>query len=227
MRKSNEETTLAKLRVVVHFSQREMADILGITRDKVQNIELGKVELGEELAADIANLFNVNLEWLLDGNTNARILNREGKTYSEKDYIVRQAEIVKRDNFKPEANRELAKITTALAENFGRVAALFIRAAECNQVELLDYRLRSAMRKIYEESGRKPERTWKELPFLAAYGGKATITRPDVSVMLAEWEIRFKKLVAKQTDDKLPATFKSESLPDIHPPRKPAKPTRR
>ncbi len=219
MRNSNEATTLAKLRLAVGFSQKEMAEILGIPKHSVQNIELGKAELSDELATDLARLFNVSLEWLLDGDITKPIVNRDGKPYSERDFAVRQSEIEKRD-FNPTSNRDLWNVTEALADNFGRVAAILLRALQCGQFQLYDYRLRSAMRKIYESDGRKTDGAWTELPVKAVFhGNDATITRPDVSALLDEWEIRFKKIVAQKSKGSLPKICAPiKGLPDLTPP---------
>jgi transcriptional regulator with XRE-family HTH domain len=236
MRKSNEDTTLAKLRVAAHFSQKEMAEFLGIPRHTVQNIELKKTELGEELARDVSSLFSVKLDWLLDGDTTAPMVNREGKPIVDlqKHFAVRQAEITGRD-FRPETNRDLWNVTNALADNFGRVAALLLRALECGQFELYDYKLRSAMRKIYEDGGKKKDSAWTELPVKAVFHGeRATATRPDLTALLDEWETRFKKITHQKSGGKLPLKYPQiKSLPAIQPPiaaskpkGKSAKPTR-
>lgn len=58
---------LKELRNALGYSQREFGDKLGLSRDVISNLELGRVELKEHILKLICEVYNVNEQWLRTG----------------------------------------------------------------------------------------------------------------------------------------------------------------
>jgi len=58
---------LKELRKTLGYSQREFGDKLGLSRDVISNLELGRVDLKEHIIKLICEVFNVNEQWLRIG----------------------------------------------------------------------------------------------------------------------------------------------------------------
>jgi Predicted transcriptional regulators len=58
---------MKELRKILKLSQTELGDRLGVSRDVISNIELGRVEFKEHLIKLICKEFNVSYIWLKNG----------------------------------------------------------------------------------------------------------------------------------------------------------------
>ena len=61
-------TRVRELREKLGLSQAAFSDRVGMSRDMVNNLERGRVTLTELKAKAICNEFNVNYDWLMNGN---------------------------------------------------------------------------------------------------------------------------------------------------------------
>lgn len=73
MRHSSQKHNIARLRVFLNkfekFDQKQFADLIGCSVNKLQNIETGRTPLDASLARQISAETGVAVEWLLENNT--------------------------------------------------------------------------------------------------------------------------------------------------------------
>ena len=58
---------LQKARKALHVTQVEFGESLGITQSAISAVESGKVKLTDRLAQSIQSNYNINVEWLRNG----------------------------------------------------------------------------------------------------------------------------------------------------------------
>lgn len=61
-------TRLKKLREHLQMTQKQFAESIGISRPNLTNIETGKVQLADRNIKTICSVYNVNEDWLKNGN---------------------------------------------------------------------------------------------------------------------------------------------------------------
>jgi transcriptional regulator with XRE-family HTH domain len=86
MQQSPRKHPLAVLRLFLGLSQEKMGKLIGVSKPTVQAIELLQLKLSEPVAERIVKQTNINFDWLLGGDKEARMLNAEGLPYSRRDY---------------------------------------------------------------------------------------------------------------------------------------------
>src|SRR5437867_2668879 len=92
MRTSPGKHNLARLRLFLKLSQKEMADHAGCSRHSIQSIELDRLDLSEELARRISAATCVHLRWLLENDLKADIVRApDGLPFAKSDYESVQA----------------------------------------------------------------------------------------------------------------------------------------
>lgn len=212
----------------------KIAELLGCSVSKVEHIASGDQRLNPEDALTLARHTGVKFRWLVENDATKPIIKSAIQTiiksgihhaqscdepYTIADYEKRQAELKKLSFTNPETNRDIWRVLEVMADAFGRVAAVVLRGLENGQLDVMEYKMREALNKIYGEKSVPDEMIY--LIVKSTYHGKPTITRPDPTALLDEWETRFKEIIAKKTDGRLPEKYpKIKSLPAIRPPRK-------
>lgn len=58
---------LKELRKVLNLNQKELGERIGVSRDVISNIELGRVEFKEHLIKLVCKEFNISYMWLKNG----------------------------------------------------------------------------------------------------------------------------------------------------------------
>lgn len=91
MRVSPQRHVLAVLRLTIGLTQKEMADLVKRSVVTIQKIELGKLNLSPELAADIHHLTGVDAGWLAKNDVSAPIVTAKGKPYTKQNFENVQA----------------------------------------------------------------------------------------------------------------------------------------
>lgn len=220
-RKDRKTGALAKVPKAVSIpllAKDRVAAWLGCSVSRVEHIESGspKLRLSPEDAQILAAQTGVSFAWLMDNDVSKPIINSHGKPYTLADFENRQMELKKTSFKNPVSNRDIWRVINSLGEMFGMIAAATLRSVEKGDFDVLDYKLRAAINNLYG----KRDTLMVDLIFKSVYYGKPTITRPDTSALLDEWEIKFKEIIASKTGDKLPiAPRKIESLPAVYPRR--------
>jgi hypothetical protein len=186
---------------------------------KLQNGERLIRELTPEQAAILAHQTAVKLRWLSNNDPSKPVINWLGKPYTQKDFDQRQAEIKSgKDNFaNPLTEREMIVQVNRLAEYFGMVTAILLRALERGQADLCEIKLKKALWQIYDQPNDQPARDWNDLTMTAIYHGNPTLTRPDVGPLLDAWETRFKEIASRKSGGKAPLHWprRARSLPAV------------
>ena len=86
MRPSPLRHTLAVLRSFLRLTQKEMADIVECSTPTIQAIELGKLNLSEKLGVTLATKTGVSLDWLMQNDVTAPVVDRSGETYTKEAF---------------------------------------------------------------------------------------------------------------------------------------------
>ena len=71
---------LRDLREDNDMTQREMADILGISQRYYSNLENGTRTISAEILIQIADYYNVSLDYICN-RTNSKTINKKARTY--------------------------------------------------------------------------------------------------------------------------------------------------
>ena len=64
------------------FYQRDLADVLGVTPVRIQQLELGTEALPKKHALKLQEIYGISADWLLKGDPEAEPVTPEGKPYS-------------------------------------------------------------------------------------------------------------------------------------------------
>lgn len=67
---------ICQLRLEKQLTQFELAHIIGVTRAGLSHYENGRRQPGYETIKQLAVFFNVSVEYLLEGNKRALVINR-------------------------------------------------------------------------------------------------------------------------------------------------------
>jgi transcriptional regulator with XRE-family HTH domain len=89
MRRSPLRHNLARLRLLLGLSQKEIANEVGYSTRAIQSIELGTLALSESVARRISNATAINPAWLLENNLKAPPISDNFKPFTIEDYIQR------------------------------------------------------------------------------------------------------------------------------------------
>ena len=227
-RKNRKTGAFEKIRVKTkepRLSKQTVKDWLGCSLSKVEHIENGDLPLSSEDALTIARQTGVNFQWLVENDPTKPITKfgvQHGKScdepYTVADYEKRQAEMEKLSFKNPLTDRDIWEVIKVMGDAFGRVAAVVLRGLDNGQLDVVEYKMRNALNKIYG----KPDSELINLGMKSIFQGSPTLTRPDPTALLDEWETRFKEIIEKKSNGKLPMIYpKIKPLPAIRPPRKP------
>ena len=80
------------IREILHLSQREFGEKLGVSRDVISNIENGRVQPKELLLNHMCQLYNVNEHWLCTG---------EGEIFNTKEEVNKTDKLLEKFNRLP------------------------------------------------------------------------------------------------------------------------------
>ena len=76
---------LRELRLARKMSQRELAELIGVTQQAVQQYEKDKIEPDIEGLKRLADVFEVTVDYLIDHDSAA---SEQGRSISEEEYIL-------------------------------------------------------------------------------------------------------------------------------------------
>jgi transcriptional regulator with XRE-family HTH domain len=127
---------VARLRLFLGKSQREMADIAGCSFDTIQSVELGRLALSEDLARRISAATDVHLHWLLDNDLEADIVETRGHPYTHSVFENRQAQRKFGDN---ELSRQM--MADYAASFYGQIRAILSSASKKDLAEVATWKV--------------------------------------------------------------------------------------
>jgi DNA-binding XRE family transcriptional regulator len=83
------------LRLFLGLTQQQMANLCDCAWATIQAIEHGKLRLSERLGERITSATNVSMKWLMGGEPEAPIINKEGAPYTKTDFEEAQSALFK------------------------------------------------------------------------------------------------------------------------------------
>jgi transcriptional regulator with XRE-family HTH domain len=126
--------TLAIFRKTIGFSQKEMAELLGCSRETIQSIERGRRRLNPGLARRAELMTNVSSKWLRANDTSKPPLTREGTGYSEAVFAHSKAVLFPRHRSAEESSHHLLKTWDVFIEHVRLLTVLYIEAYKSDKV---------------------------------------------------------------------------------------------
>jgi transcriptional regulator with XRE-family HTH domain len=93
--------------VLGNMTQKELADLVAVSRVTVQAIELLKLRLSPGLAQKISFATGVNYSWLMDGDPSIPPINHTNQEYSKADFALAQGRLYTKADFAPELKGDL------------------------------------------------------------------------------------------------------------------------
>lgn len=83
---------------ILKMTQQQFADMIGISRSNLGNIEVNTIALTERNAKDICEKFHVNEKWLLNGE--GEIIEQRNESEEIADFLAQLLKGEKDDEFK-------------------------------------------------------------------------------------------------------------------------------
>lgn len=127
MRPSPQRHTLAVLRTLIGFTQKELAQILECSTATIQAVELGKLKLSLDLAQRVHFQTGVSTEWLLADDVNQPPVTGQGKPYTKAYFEKMQTALI---SPKPTGVDALAELWRTWSMYIKHVRVLSILYAE-------------------------------------------------------------------------------------------------
>ena len=151
MRTSPLKHPLAVLRVFLGLGQKELANMLDCSVSAIQRIELCAMPLSEKLASRIQYETGVSLQWLLDGDPKADIVDSFGRPYMKQIYEWLRAYRTKL----PESMPDLYKgnIRATIGRLLFEVEEIALSAYNRGEFDLMAYKMREAHREVQKQFG--------------------------------------------------------------------------
>ena len=157
MRPSPQRHTLAVLRTLIGFTQKELAVILECSTATVQAVELGKLKLSMDLAERVNFQTGISTEWLLADDVSASPVSGEGKPYTKATFEDRQAALLSPKKSGTGALAELWDIRGMFIKNVKALSILYSEAYKRGRVPTVFYKVLMAMKDLFEkEIGNDP-----------------------------------------------------------------------
>jgi transcriptional regulator with XRE-family HTH domain len=152
MRKSPLATTVAVLRHTIGWKQKEFATYLECSRLTLQNVELGRRPLSDQLAHTIALRTGVSHDWLLDGNPKQPPCDHDGKPYTRDSITDHMHRVINEDPGRFERIKVQEPLFRSYWAKHGRMMyELLWEALRQNKLEQVSMRLSDALHDIAPE----------------------------------------------------------------------------
>jgi len=81
---------LKAVRMYLGLSQKELANLLGVSEITVRRYEIGKIEIPKTVALALKGLYNLNPTWLLTGEGEMFIKKEEEAVSDEKEKYIKE-----------------------------------------------------------------------------------------------------------------------------------------
>jgi len=182
MRQSKATTALARVRIECGLRQSEIARLLAVPSNRINNIENEKQAFSEELAADLAHITGADLGSLLG---NGKIIkNRRGRRFTKADYQRRQAEL--RIGKRP-APHIAIQVEEQIYWAVRSILAIVEAGLRNGQYHLFSYRLKQALHHLCTETGAR------------RYIGRQSMSGPwlEPPAAISDWPQRLQTILAE------------------------------
>jgi transcriptional regulator with XRE-family HTH domain len=151
MRPSPQRHTLAILRTLIGFTQKEMAQILECSVPTVQAVELGKLKLSLDLAQRINFQTGVSTEWLLADDISQPPVSSQGKPYVKALFEERQTTLLSPKKSGVGALAELWDIRGMFIKNVKVLSILYTEAYKQGKVPTVFYKILMSTKELFEK----------------------------------------------------------------------------
>jgi DNA-binding XRE family transcriptional regulator len=151
MRPSPQRHTLAVLRTLIGFTQKEMAAILECSTPTIQAVELGKLKLSLDLAQRVHFQTGVCTEWLLAGDVTQPPVSTQGKPYTKALFEERQAALLSPKKTGMDALLELWQTWHMFMKHTKILAILYSEAYKRGKVPLAFYKSITPQADLFEK----------------------------------------------------------------------------
>ena len=152
MRPSPQRHTLAVLRTLIGFTQKEMAAILECSTPTIQAVELGKLKLSLDLSQRVHFQTGVNHEWLLADDVSKPPVSGEGKPYTKSFFEEWQAILLSPKPTNTGAIMELWKTWHMFIKHTKLLTILYSEAYKRGKVPLVFYKSLRSTQELFEKT---------------------------------------------------------------------------
>ena len=152
MRPSPQRHTLAVLRTLIGFTQKQMAQILECSVPTVQAVELGKLKLSVDLAQRVHFQTGVSIEWLLAGDVSQTPVTHDGEPYTKALFEELQAALLAPKSTSTGAFFELWRTWTMFIKHTKALAILYSEAYKRGKVPLVFYKSLMSTKELFEKT---------------------------------------------------------------------------
>ena len=152
MRLSPLRHTLAVLRRIIGYRQKEFAELVGKSTPAIQAVELGKLPLSDKLAERISFETGIFLGWLLDGDVTRLPISRHGKPYTKEFFQSYRSVLAANGGYDEPEDADI-RIRFLLACEIGEIMATAIAAKRSGQMALFSYKTSRALWQLAAEFG--------------------------------------------------------------------------
>jgi hypothetical protein len=132
------------------MTQKEMARLINRSPVTIQKIELCKLPLTESLGLEIGMRTGVDFDWLMKNDTNAPIIDANGKPYTREMFERMQSLNPKDPRLLFDAYFDLPRIIAMCVINIARGALVAQAANEVGALNLFGYRITKAIGDVVE-----------------------------------------------------------------------------
>lgn len=151
MRPSPQRHTLAVLRTLIGFTQKEMAQILDCSVPTVQAVELGKLKLSMDLAQRVHFQTSISTEWLLADDVSQPPVTEQGKPYTKERFEGVQAALLSPKKAGIDTLYDHWKAREMFIKNVKLLAILYTEAYKRGKVPIVFYKGIMANKELMEK----------------------------------------------------------------------------
>ena len=151
MRLSPQRHTLAVLRTLIGFTQKEMAAILECSTPTIQAVELGKLKLSLDLAQRVHFQTGVCTEWLLADDVSQPPVFGQGKPYTKAHFEQMQAALLSPKKSGTDTLAELWRTREMFMKNVKILAILYAEAYKRGKVPIVFYKILMSTKELFEK----------------------------------------------------------------------------
>lgn len=210
MRPSPQRHTLAVLRTLIGFTQKELAQILECSTPTVQAVELGKLKLSLDLAERVHFQTGVCTEWLLADDVSQPPVSPQGKPYTKARFEEMQAALLSPKKSGTDALAELWRTREMFMKNVKVLAILYTEAYKRGKVPIVFYKGLMSTKELFEKEIGQDAAIEEKLKALT-YSEIGPVDLFELTATLDEFEGNTTdelKRKLKQTKEPLPPLFR-------------------
>ena len=206
MRPSPQRHTLAVLRTLIGFTQKQMANIAECSVPTIQAVELCKLKLSADLADRIHFQTGICTEWLLANDVSKPPVSSRGDPYTKESFEERQASLASPKKTTVGSYSDLWRTWEMFIKHVKLLAILYTDAYSRGKVPIAFYKSLMATKEIFEKTIGHTEYTETRLAKLS-YSELGPVDLFELTETIEEFEAdtyNVLKFKLKETKEKVP-----------------------